>query len=607
MSLVRRAILPAAWIKSTLYSPILQRELRASGRRRSTYIIRGGYAVLFALGALLAITTIMSGMEYDSATMRSQSLSMLAESMVLFVVWFQFIAIVLLAPAMTSPSICEEKQRGTLGALMTTPLTAAQIVLGKVTGRMYQVVLLTLISAPLLLAIRVFGGVPIEWIVAYTSVTLAAAVLAGSLGILYAMWHDRSGPAAVFALLTLGLLFAAPPAIMFAIQQVGFDKIESTLGISQEQFLKLMPYGAVSCPPVVLAMLVSDGPVTLNIPLLAGTPFDRIWLLSVVYMLVVASGVLWVASLSMRKLLLQSTGAAPGAELKEGKPSRKPRKREDLSRLRSQPIYWREVRRAWLPNMFHRMVLGVVLIVLLGFAYLRVDLEETPMHMLIGFSGLGVLVLCAAVITTGSINGERVAGTWDALMTSPVSGRDVILGKYLAVVRRLAPIALFVSIHFVIMAGLGHLTWAASVMAISLISTPPILYLATGIALSLFLKRGVASSVANIVLLLTVWVGIPIVAAVVNDIVFSYGSESDMIASVIFGSHPVPMLVSVINDDIEGRWHNGAREFMLGNDSVEVSTMLAVTFIQGLAHLALAAAVLSLAIARFCRASGRSS
>jgi len=607
VSIVQRAILPAVWVKNVLYSPILQRELRASGRRKSTYIIRCGYAVLFALGALLAITTIMSGMEYDSATMRSQSLSSLAESMVLFVVWFQFIAIVLLAPAMTSPSICEEKQRGTLGALMTTPLTAAQIVVGKMTGRMYQVVLLTLISAPLLLAIRVFGGVPIEWIVAYTSVTLAAAVLAGSLGILFAMWHDRSGPAAIFALLTLGLMFAAPPIILFAIQQAGFDKIEAMFGISQEQFLKLMPFGAASCPPVALFLLIQEGPVSFRIPLLAGTPFDRVWMLSVVYMLVVAAGVLWVASLSMRKLLLQSSGAAPAAEPKGEKHGKKPRKRKGVARLKLQPIYWREARRAWLPNLFQRAVLTLVLVVLLGFAYFKVDLTETPIHMLIGFSGLGVLVLCSAVMTTSSINGERVADTWDALMTSPVSGKDVILGKYFAVVRRLAPMAMLIALHFVVMAAMGHLSWAASVMSISLIVTPPMLYLATGLALSLFFKKGVSSSVANIVLLLAVWVGIPLVVAIVTDIVFSYGDESDMIVGVIFGSHPVPMLGTVINDDIESRWYNEAREFTLGNDSVGVSTMMMVTFAQGLAHLSLAAAVLGLAIARFRKASGRSS
>ncbi|MFI4871254.1 MAG: hypothetical protein ACIARQ_05530, partial [Phycisphaerales bacterium JB061] len=68
MSVARRFISPAVWLKGILFSPILQRELRASGRRKSTYIIRGGYAALFALGALLAISTIMSAMEFDSAT-----------------------------------------------------------------------------------------------------------------------------------------------------------------------------------------------------------------------------------------------------------------------------------------------------------------------------------------------------------------------------------------------------------------------------------------------------------------------------------------------------------------------------------------------------------
>ena len=607
MSVVQRAFSPVRWSLGVLFSPILRRELRASGRRRSTYIIRCGYAALFAFGALLAISTILSDIDFDSATMRAQSLSMLAESMVLFVVWFQIIAIVLLAPTMTSPSICEEKQRGTLGALMTTPLTAGQIVVGKMTGRMYQVLLLTLVSAPLLLAVRVFGGVPTEWIVAFTSATLSAAVLAGSFGILFAMWHDRSGPASIFALLTLALMFATPPLVMFAIQQIGYSKIENAIGISQSDVIDMMPYGVAACPPVALGMLVSDSPVVLTIPFLAGTPFDRVWLLSCVYMLAVSGVVLWVASRSMRKLLLSSSGAAPAAEVEQEEQTTGKAKRKSLSRLGMQPIYWREARRAWLPSTFQRVVLGIVLVSLLGVAYIKTDLSETPMHMLVGFSGLGVLLLCSVVMTTSSINGERAADTWDALMTSPVSGKDVILGKYFAVVRRLAPIAAYIVLHFIVMAAMGHLTWGASVMAISLVTTPPMLYLATGLAFSLVMKKGVSSSVLNIVLLLMILFVIPIVIGIIFETMRDWGDLSDTMAKVVTGTHPLIMLGTVINDDIESAWRSSSRQYSLGNDRVPVGTALTVVLSQGLIHLSLAAGVLWFAINRFRVASGRSS
>lgn len=607
MSVARRFISPAVWLKGILFSPILQRELRASGRRKSTYIIRGGYAALFALGALLAISTIMSAMEFDSATMRSQGLSMLAESMVMFVVWFQFIAIVLLAPSMTSPSVCEEKQRGTLGALMTTPLTAGQIVVGKMTGRMYQVLLLALISAPLLLAIRVFGGVPTEWVLAFTSVTLSAALLAGSLGMLYAMWHERSGPASIFALLTLGLMFVTPPLVMFAIQQTGFDKIESTIGVSQEEFMKLVPYGVAACPPVALVMVVTDRVTTLNIPFIAGTPFDRIWLLSTLYMLSVAAFVLWVASRSMRKLLLESSGAIQSAGESASKESGAPKGRRGIDRLKTWPVYWREARTPWLPTRFQRAVLTVVLVSLLGYAYFKIDLADPPMHQLVGFSGLGVLLLCSTVMTTSSINGERVADTWDALMTSPVTGKQVILGKYLAVVRRLAPIAVLTSLHFVVMVVLGHVSWGAALMVVSLITTTPLFYLATGIMFSLLLKKGVSSSVSNIVLLLMILLIVPIIIAIIFEALMPRDDLSRFAEKVVVGSNPLMMLGTVINDDIDGRWTRGDRQFSLGSDGVSMSTMIAVTLAQGAAHIALAAGVLAFSIGRFRSASGRSS
>ena len=135
-----------------------------------------------ALVTLLAVGTLMPSFNYESQTARTQVLSSFAEALVMFVAWFQFIMIVLVAPSLTSPAICEEKRMGTLSALMTSPLTSLQIVVGKLTGRMYQVVLLTLISAPMLLTVRVFGGVPAETVLAFTSVTLATALLGGAMG-----------------------------------------------------------------------------------------------------------------------------------------------------------------------------------------------------------------------------------------------------------------------------------------------------------------------------------------------------------------------------------------------------------------------------------------
>lgn len=612
MNALGRALAPLQWLYGVVWNPILQRELRASGRRRSTYIIRGGYAAAFSL---VAITAVSSRMEtfgyYNSATARAQGLAQLAESIVLFIVWFQFFTLVLLSPTMTSPSICEEKLRGTLGALMMTPLTSTRIVLGKLMGRMYQALLLTLVSAPLLLAIRVFGGVPIEWIFAYTLVTLSTAVFAGSLGLLFAMWHDRSAPAAMFALLTLGLMFAAPPLIFFAMQQSNYFGLTS-LGISVEQIHSLIPYGIASCPPITLAALATDGPQQLGIPWLAGTPFDRIWILTVVYMLAGTGFTLWISSRVMRRLLLEASGGSvKNKPTEEKKPARDSKQltphRVRLSRLKTQPVYWREVSRRWINGRFERWVLAFVLVFSLGFAYYKTDMDEQPIHLLIGLVGMFLLMLCAAVMTASSINGERATETWEALMTSPVSGRDVVLGKYLAVVRRLAPLAGLISLHFIVMSLRGFISWPATAMCIALISVPPLLYLATGLAMSLRFSKSAVSSVSNIILLLAMWFGIPVLIIITLEFNYDQTRFDEIMERFVFGSHPMLMLVSVIDGDIEQQARNRSRPFSFADDRVTMGYMIRVTTALIVAHVLFTAGVLWASILAFTRLSGRSS
>ncbi|GAB5496394.1 MAG: hypothetical protein Phyf2KO_14740 [Phycisphaerales bacterium] len=612
MNALSRALVPLQWLYGLVWNPILQRELRASGRRRSTYIIRGGYAAAFSLVAITAVSsTIETYGYYDSATARAQSLARLAESIVLFVVWFQFVTLVLLAPTMTSPSVCEEKLRGTLGALMTTPLTSMRIVLGKLMGRMYQALLLTLVSAPLLLAIRVFGGVPTEWIVAYTLVTLSTAVFAGSLGLLFAMWHDRSAPAAMFALLTLGLLFAAPPLIFYAMQQSNYFGLPS-IGISEGSIHSFIPYGIASCPPIALALLATDGPQQLGIPWLAGTPFDRIWLLSVVYMLACSAFTLWIASGVMRRLLLMASGGAvKSTQAEERKPARGSKKQKKhrvrLERLADQPVYWREVSRRWINGRFERWVLACVLVFSMGFAYYKTDMDEQPIHMLIGLVGMVLLMLCATVMTASSINGERASDTWDALMTSPLSGRDVVLGKYIAVVRRLAPLAGLISLHFIVMSFRGFISWPATAMCIALIGVPPLLYLATGLMMSLWFRKCAVSSVSNIILLLAMWFGIPILIIITLEFNWDQTEFDDMVERIVFGSHPLLMLVSVIDGDIEQQSRNRSKPFSFADDRVAIGYMIRVTTALIVAHVLFTAGVLWASILAFTRFSGRSS
>ncbi len=598
-----------ARLRGLVFNAILQKELRSSGRRKSTYLIRGGYAALFSAVTLVAVGTLLPRLEFESATAQAQMLTAFARALVLFVTWFQFLTIALISPAITSPAICEEKQLGTLSALMTTPLSSLQIVLGKLAGRLYQVVILVLISAPMLLAVRVFGGVPAETIVAFTSVTLATALLGGTMGILFSMWHTRAAAAAIFALLTLGLLFLAPPMIYFAIQQTNMFGLSGVLGISTGNVNALVPLGIASSPPITLAALTEEGPTTLGYSWIAGTPFDRIWVASVVILVGMSGVLVLIASAVLRRLMRSEAGGSASLDEKEETEKRSEKRRRRLVRLGARPIYWREVSRQWIESRFQLGILVFVLATTFGYAYWRIDLSEEPMHLIMGLAGLGVIVLLASVQTTGAISGERDAQTWDVLMTAPVSTWRVLMDKYLASVVRLWPILFFVAAHFAFSAIAGHLSWLGAAMVLMLVATPPMLFLATGLLLSMIFRKGVVASIANICLILAMWGGIPVLIVFWTELrgQHNYYSSDNTAEMVLHVTSPLGLIGSIITDDISMNWRTRGNTFNLGDESVKRPVMFLVVAGVSAAHLLLAGGVLAIARRFFVRCSGRTS
>lgn len=609
MSAPARTMNPLRALTRLFWNPILERELRASGRRTSTYVMRMLYAGAFSIGAILAVVAMFEQSSFDtSATRRAQSMSQVGEATVLFVGWFQFVTLVLLAPIMTSPSICEEKQRGTLGALMTTPLTAIQIVLGKLTGRLYQVLLLALISVPLLFAVRVFGGVTVELVLSFTLVTFTTALFAGSLGLLFATWHTRAAPAAIFALLTLALFFAFPPIIYYAMEHSNFYRDIERLGIPARHIRALAPLGVAACPPYMLLTMMINGTTHSGIPWLAGTWFDKLWVLSSTLMLTGSLITILITARSLRRIMLDETGgAAIEPQQSESESTRRRSRGPRVARLGAHPVYWREASRRWITGRFEKWVLGGVLVVSLGFAYWKTDLDDPPIHLLIGFTGMGLLLLCAAVLTSTAVNGERASDTWDTLMAAPVSAREVILGKYLAAVRRIAPFFALIALHFIVTALTGNMNPSGAIMILMLMAGPVFLYLATGLALSLFFTKTAVSSTANIVLMMSVLLGVPVATVVTMEILFGFSSRSEWLLNTMFASHPILLVGSVLEGELDAFRRRPLEPFSIANERVSRAEMLAIVTTNTALHLAFAWSILWFSMKKFTRLAGRSS
>ncbi|MHC4704379.1 MAG: ABC transporter permease, partial [Planctomycetota bacterium] len=196
---------------SWLTGPIFDKELRVSSRRRRNYVLR--FAYLAFLTTFLALVWIRSMQPGGSALYRMSRMAEAGKNIVAYIVWFQFCVTQVVACIMLSTSISDEIYNRTLGLLMTTPINSFQIVMGKLFGKLLQLILLMAISLPLLAVARVFGGVPWSYVISSLCITLATIIFIGSVSLFFSIFTRKAYVVIILTCLTMGALFALVPLI----------------------------------------------------------------------------------------------------------------------------------------------------------------------------------------------------------------------------------------------------------------------------------------------------------------------------------------------------------------------------------------------------------
>jgi ABC-type transport system involved in multi-copper enzyme maturation permease subunit len=187
------------------------REAAVAPRRVSFFAARSVFvAALFAL--TLTAWQILVG---------SQSLESVGDLAWFGAAAFQILAPLQLAVAMpfsallVASAVSVEKDRKTLDLLLLTNLSNSELVLGKLFAGMLSIVVVTVATIPLLMIIALLGGVSTTQIIRVEAVTLASALIAGSLGSTIALWREKTFQALamtalILVLWLLGWEIAAP-------------------------------------------------------------------------------------------------------------------------------------------------------------------------------------------------------------------------------------------------------------------------------------------------------------------------------------------------------------------------------------------------------------
>lgn len=173
-------------------NPIAVRLVQNGSRRARHMYIRSAY--LAVLIVVLLWSLLIRG---GQAQLGYRELAEAGAASFTAIAYLQIGLICVLAPVFMAGAIAQEANPRTWEVQLTTPMTAAEIVLGHLFGRLFFILALLLASLPLFALVQYFGGVPGESIFASYLIAGCAAVLVGTIAIALAV-SRLAGRRAVF-------------------------------------------------------------------------------------------------------------------------------------------------------------------------------------------------------------------------------------------------------------------------------------------------------------------------------------------------------------------------------------------------------------------------
>jgi ABC-type transport system involved in multi-copper enzyme maturation permease subunit len=192
-------------------SPVLDLELLRASRRSSLVLLRriytGWLVVQFLFFYWLYLIQSNVLVHYlAAADVDNLAAATFVNTCASTLISQQFILLALCTPALTAGAVTDEKSRGTLQYLLAADMTGWEIIVGKLMGRLWQILILSLASLPLLCFLIGLGGYhPIALAVVYVLVLVPVFTIA-SASLLASVWCRQTRDAVL--IVYLGLLAA---------------------------------------------------------------------------------------------------------------------------------------------------------------------------------------------------------------------------------------------------------------------------------------------------------------------------------------------------------------------------------------------------------------
>ena len=549
---------------SWLTGPIFDKELRVSSRRKRNYTLRLVYVILLTF--FIAIVWLSVVKSDGSSAYQKSRLALAGKTIVSTIITFQFIATQVIAVIILSTSISDEIYHRTLGLLMTTPIGGFQIVMGKLFSKLLQLILLLAISLPLLAIVRIFGGVPWDYVLSSLCITLTAVIFAGSLSLFFSINNRRAYVVIIKTVVTLGVLFFFIPTITTVLLHPRW-LYAPVFGNPVTVFpllivvLHLNPFGAMSVntakmiSPITMAMLPAAP---------AGGSFFY-WPLHCMLMLAASALLIAISVKVVRKVALrQAIGQVESfpyrARARKSKKSSGPQaKQQELSGVirpvTGSPVLWRELRAPMIQGAEGRnSIIGlIVAIIALLITYWICDnencLDEAFTHICYVLMFTIVGSVFTMVLSAASITSEKETQSWPILLATSLNDWQILLGKAAGVLHRCLPIWLLMAGHIFLFVCLKYIHPIA-ILHMPIFVTGLVVFLTgAGLYFSASLKRTTSAVIASFALVLVLWIILPSVLGLISVIINNYDAVGSLVSA-----NPAAQ-ITILMDGAGGNWN----------------------------------------------------
>lgn len=419
-------------------NPIAVRLVQGGSRRTRHFYIRAAY-----LGVLIVVLMYWLLVECQQGELDYRRLAAAGASSFKIVAYLQIALICILAPVFMAGAIAQEASPRTWDILLTTPLSASQVVLGNLLGRLFFIITLLVASLPLFALTQYFGGVPgrsifLSYLIAACAATVvAAAAVALSVSRLV-------GKRAVFAFYVAVVSYLALTLAIDAVSSTGgvtwMTAINPFLALKSLLNQTGYPAAAATGTRNALAALMLETPV-------------KGWcvLSSVVSVVLMVASVFTVRAGGLAAVALVGAAPTSGTSVPwyrrmfglgaSGAEHRAPRA------VWHNPIAWREAaaRNATLGKMLARwsfIAAGGLFGLGLTVYFHSGSLTTSSFRLILLYTVIGelaVIALVAVNMAATAISREREDGTLDLLFTTPITPGAYLTGKLRGMIAYLLP------------------------------------------------------------------------------------------------------------------------------------------------------------------------